>query len=606
MTFYPYPGHFLNDLYFEAGKLVDTQSPAFDTRYRLKASPWEGGSDASPLVWNYDTVGGVRVYKPIPALATFHFTDYTYHSSMDTMNKLSVRQLRDVGLMTAVFGFYRADADVKSAGEVLDIVQAASRQRFGWEKDNAAAHFLWALLHPYGAPATVDAALHEAFTGTGNTSTRSIGETQILGEWGTWYQQAVTSARELFAVADGSAAYDEHEAASLTAVTAHMDDAKANAAHLFAAFHFNASAVTINGGAEWTTTPNVTLALDAGSYAPGGVTGMRFSDDGASWSADFTSYATSSAYALPAGDGPKTVYVQFQDSEGNISDAVSASIKLDTTPPVITLTTPADGATYVKNQAVTADWSTWDAYSGVAGESGTVADGALIDTASFGAKSFTVTASDVAGNSATTTIGYSRGLLERRPALAAEPHDDKRRQRRQRVRQVPDLRRWWQVREHAHAAAAPGEADGGCRLGPRVRPRVHLGAEERHRVPLRRQDAAVHLQPQHEGTSGRHVPLAHRRRWRGRDLRSHPGQVDRRDGVTAKGGAARLPPWRAGWSHSPTQAARRGVGDGPTWSEAPDKARRRICPNLIWNTPGSAATLGSSRPRPRIARATSP
>ena len=126
LTFYPYPGHFLNDLYFEAGKLVDTESPAFDTRYRLKPSPWEGGSDASPLVWNYDTVGGVRVYKPIPALATFHFTDYTYHSSMDTMNKLSVRQLRDVGLMTTVFGYYRADADLKSAGEVLDIVQTAA------------------------------------------------------------------------------------------------------------------------------------------------------------------------------------------------------------------------------------------------------------------------------------------------------------------------------------------------------------------------------------------------------------------------------------------------------------------------------------------------
>jgi hypothetical protein len=95
---------------------------------------------------------------------------------------------------------------------------------------------------------------------------------------------------------------------------------------------------------------------------------------------------------------------------------VNASIKLDTTPPVITLIMPKDGATYLKNQAVTADWSTWDAYSGVATQSGTVPSGALIDTASFGAKSFTVTASDVAGNSATTTVAYavpfaSAGLL---------------------------------------------------------------------------------------------------------------------------------------------------------------------------------------------------
>ena len=97
---------------------------------------------------DYDTVGGVRVYKPIPALAIFHFTDYTYHSSMDTMNKLSVRQLRDVGLMTTVFGYYRADADLKSAGEVLDIVQTAAHQRFGWEQVDSTSHFLWALLPP--------------------------------------------------------------------------------------------------------------------------------------------------------------------------------------------------------------------------------------------------------------------------------------------------------------------------------------------------------------------------------------------------------------------------------------------------------------------------
>jgi hypothetical protein len=349
----------------------------------------------------------VRIYKPIPALATFHFTDYTYHSSMDTMNKLSVKQLRDVGLMTTVFGYYRADADVKSAGEVLDIVQTAAHQRFGWEKDNSAWHFLWALLHPYGTPGTVDAALHEAYTGTGNSSTRSIGETQILTEWGDWYRQAVGSARELFAAADGTADYDTHEAATQAAVTADADAAKANAAHLFAAFHFSGTAVSINAGAEWTTSPAVGLTLSASSYAAGGVSGMRFSDDGISRTASFEPYASGKAYTLPAGDGPKTVYVQFQDSEGNVSDAVSASIKLDATPPVVTVTTPVEGATYVKDQAVTADWSASDAYSGVASEAGTVADGALIDTASFGAKSFTVTATDVAGNSATTTVAYS-------------------------------------------------------------------------------------------------------------------------------------------------------------------------------------------------------
>ena len=39
-------------------------------------------------------VDGVTVRNPIPALATFFFTDYTYHSSMDTMKALSAHRLR--------------------------------------------------------------------------------------------------------------------------------------------------------------------------------------------------------------------------------------------------------------------------------------------------------------------------------------------------------------------------------------------------------------------------------------------------------------------------------------------------------------------------------
>ena len=407
LSWYPYGGHFLTDLYFASGKLMEQSSTGFDTRYRLKASPWEGGSDAQPFLWNTDKVGDVTVRHPIPALATFFFTDYTYHSSMDTMKALSADRLRDVGLMSGVFAYYRADADVKSAGETIDIVKTAADQRFSWETDNTAAHFLWALLHPYGTPATTDAALHEAYTGTGNSSTRSIGETQLLGEWGTWYGEAVRSAREMFAAGDGTAEYDAREADVLAAVADDAAAAQANAAHLFAAFHFSGVSVAINDGAEWATTPNVTLALAASSYAAGGVTGMRFSDDGSTWPMAFEPYAADKAYTLPGADGPKTVYVQFQDSEGNVSDAVNASIKLDTTAPVITLTTPEDGATYVKDQVVLADWSTHDAYSGVASDEGTVASGDPIDTAGFGSRSFTVSATDVAGNTATTTVGYS-------------------------------------------------------------------------------------------------------------------------------------------------------------------------------------------------------
>jgi hypothetical protein len=96
------------------------------------------------------------------------------------------------------------------------------------------------------------------------------------------------------------------------------------------------------------------------------------------------------------------------DLAGNLEDpAGSVTVKIDKTKPVITIARPLSSGTCLKCQAVSADWSTADALSGVASQWGTVASGAPLDTASFGAKSFTVTATDAAGNSATTTLRYS-------------------------------------------------------------------------------------------------------------------------------------------------------------------------------------------------------
>lgn len=78
---------------------------------------------------------------------------------------------------------------------------------------------------------------------------------------------------------------------------------------------------------------------------------------------------------------------------------------IDRKDPVITLTTPPDGATYLLNQAVAADYSCADGGSGVATCAGTVADGSNIDT-TIGPHSFTVNATDNVGNSASVTHNY--------------------------------------------------------------------------------------------------------------------------------------------------------------------------------------------------------
>ena len=59
---------------------------------------------------------------------------------------------------------------------------------------------------------------------------------------------------------------------------------------------------------------------------------MRFSNDGSTWSG-WESYTTSKSWVLSAGDGVKTVYVQFKDGLGNGSGDFTDTITLDTAPP---------------------------------------------------------------------------------------------------------------------------------------------------------------------------------------------------------------------------------------------------------------------------------
>src|SRR6185503_3328782 len=90
--------------------------------------------------------------------------------------------------------------------------------------------------------------------------------------------------------------------------------------------------IAINGGAPSTRSTAVSLALSATDA--NGVAQMRLSSDGASFTAA-EPYATTRAWTLPGGDGAKTVWVQYKDTAGNWSAAISDSIVLDTTAPAL-------------------------------------------------------------------------------------------------------------------------------------------------------------------------------------------------------------------------------------------------------------------------------
>jgi hypothetical protein len=104
----------------------------------------------------------------------------------------------------------------------------------------------------------------------------------------------------------------------------------------------------------------------------------------------------------------QSVTRSVSDLAGNTASDTVNGINIDKTAPTITINSPSN-TLYIIGQSVVADWSAVDSLSGISSASGTVASGMIIDTNTVGPKSFTVTASDNAGNTATLTINYEVG-----------------------------------------------------------------------------------------------------------------------------------------------------------------------------------------------------
>jgi hypothetical protein len=124
-----------------------------------------------------------------------------------------------------------------------------------------------------------------------------------------------------------------------------------------------AGSIVINDGALYSSSTEVELTLLADD-ATSGVSQMRLSDDGLSWST-WEPYATSKPWTLPSGDNEKTVYVQYEDHAGNISPTYDDTITLDTVSPSGSIAIN-DGDAYTGSTAVVLTLSASDAGSGVA------------------------------------------------------------------------------------------------------------------------------------------------------------------------------------------------------------------------------------------------
>ena len=92
----------------------------------------------------------------------------------------------------------------------------------------------------------------------------------------------------------------------------------------------------------------------------------------------------------------------------SLTIAIAAAEPSDTTDPTITIASPIDGSEVVQGAVLNASYACADesAGSGLASCTGTVASGTAIDTSVVGEKSFTVTATDTAGNMAVKMLSY--------------------------------------------------------------------------------------------------------------------------------------------------------------------------------------------------------
>jgi hypothetical protein len=115
--------------------------------------------------------------------------------------------------------------------------------------------------------------------------------------------------------------------------------------------------LAINGGAQFTNSAEVTLAL-TGDDSTSGLESMSFSNDGTTWSLP-AAFAASFAWTLSAGDGAKTVHAKLVDRAGNEVSA-QATITADLTAPTLTSFSINSGATYTNSLNVTGNNSASD------------------------------------------------------------------------------------------------------------------------------------------------------------------------------------------------------------------------------------------------------
>jgi hypothetical protein len=121
--------------------------------------------------------------------------------------------------------------------------------------------------------------------------------------------------------------------------------------------------IIIGENTTYVNSTSAVLTLSA-SDAISGVNKMHFSNDNRTWTG-WKTFTSTANWTLAPGDGPKTVYAQFMDNAGLVSDTYSATMTLDTTSPVIENVSQIPGNEVQASQSTKILANITDAESGV-------------------------------------------------------------------------------------------------------------------------------------------------------------------------------------------------------------------------------------------------
>lgn len=159
-----------------------------------------------------------------------------------------------------------------------------------------------------------------------------------------------------------------------------------------------------------TTPPEVVCASPDSLWHAANVSLVCTANDDGSGLADGADASYVLTTSVPAGsesaNASTNAHTVCDDAGNCTAGAPIGGNKIDRRPPTVTIAAPTAN-TYLLGQTVPSSFACADGGSGIDACNGPVASGASFDTTTVGSRAFSVTATDMAGNTAGTTVVYA-------------------------------------------------------------------------------------------------------------------------------------------------------------------------------------------------------